>query len=342
MATQGQKSESFHETAPSQFQISVRGFADSASAQRLGQLVGSVIRQISRSIDLSRLDGVTIAFDYPGALASIERGFSTSRPLQPTSDEHLVGVAMMVPVLRNGVVKGHPVFSAPALLPIENPSSAEFEQAIYMLAHECAHVDDLGIRDRQFPGVLLQQPVTDMFDGALQLVAEAVWDEYAACRLSASFAPAQLAAYEEGFCNVLTNSLDQTNARILAYRTHHDVSRVLREAGHALCEPLRLAAYLYGHADALSDRGPLPTVRADEALRSSLHGPFVERMRTHLRQMWETRGSWLSRAVYEPLKGIAWEVLATGGLTLERQPEGGLYVSVPHHPESMPADWRIL
>lgn len=340
MADDDQRSEFLEETAPSQFAISMRGFADSQSAQHFGQLVGRAIRRLSRGIELSRLDGVTVAFDYPEALTSIERGFVTSRTLQSTNDEHLVGVAMMVPVLRDGVVKGHLVFSAPILLPIEDPESDEFERAIYVLAHECAHVDDLAMRDSLFPGVLLQQPVANRFDGVLQLIADAVWEEYAACRLSASFAPSQLAAYEEGFCNVLANSLDQANAQILAYRTHKDVNRVLLEAGHSICEPLRLAAYLYGHADGFTEAVLPSTARADEAVLNSLYAPFLERMRNHLRQMWETRGNWDSQAIYQPLKGIAWEVLSAGGLILEALPEGGLYVRVPHRPESMPADWR--
>ena len=49
-------------TAPDSFAISARAFASEDRAQQLGSLVGSFVRELSRHFDLSRLDGVTVAY----------------------------------------------------------------------------------------------------------------------------------------------------------------------------------------------------------------------------------------------------------------------------------------
>jgi hypothetical protein len=41
--------------------LSLRGFADEEVARRFGQRMGDAVHMVSRWIDLSRLDGVTVA-----------------------------------------------------------------------------------------------------------------------------------------------------------------------------------------------------------------------------------------------------------------------------------------
>jgi hypothetical protein len=315
-------------TAPDNYQISLRGFDNEERARRFGHVVGHAVQHISRMINLERLDGVTIASDYDDALAQLDRGYSSTRPLQRTSDERLLGVAMAPAVLRNGTVKGHMLFYAPAILLLEGEESDNWRQALYLLAHECAHVEDLKDRDEAFPGVILQQQITDHETAILQQVADAVWEEYAACRLSASFGRGQASAYEQGFTSVLGVALREADDAIRSYRQHGDVDRVLSEAGRPLCEPLRLAAYLYGHLDGLEeDLESVPQAR--DLLANSSYQPFVERLVDVLRKLWSDRGRWNSLSDFQPLRDIGRDVLAAGGLILRPLPGGRLYIDIP-------------
>src|SRR5665213_1643615 len=122
-----------------------------------GDLIAVTVRSISQYMSLERLDGITVAYDYDEALAQLERGFRPSRPLARTSTDEITGVAMAPAVIRAGVVKAHLVFHAPYVLGLEaETDSDDFKRALYTVAHECAHVDDLKQRDESFPKTILQ------------------------------------------------------------------------------------------------------------------------------------------------------------------------------------------
>jgi hypothetical protein len=70
------------------------------------QLVRQWVDGFSCLIDLSRLDGVTIAADYGAALSDLDRGYETKGTLTATSDQ-ATGVAMTPCVIRAGVLKSH-------------------------------------------------------------------------------------------------------------------------------------------------------------------------------------------------------------------------------------------
>lgn len=322
-------------TAPEGLAFSMRGFDDGERAERLAHLIGAVVRELGRHMDLSRLDGVTVAFDYDEALAELDRGIATTRPLLRTSDEHLSGVAMAPAVLRDGLVKAHVVLWAPAVLPLEADRSDAFDAALYLVAHECGHVADLKMRDENFPGTILQKTLLGVEEAILGPIAEALWEEYAASRASAPFGRGQTAYYEEGFVLVLGSARERADAAIGAYRLHEDVGRVLAEAGGPLAEPLRLGAYLFGHLDGLGE-GLDSAPGARDLLASSPYRLFVQRTTDALRDLWERRGRWTSLADLDPLRQVGREVLADGGLVLSRTPDGRCHVGVPFTPRTLP------
>lgn len=65
----------------------------------------------------------------------------------------------------------------------------DFRAALAIVAHECAHVDENAGRERQFPGILLDQTPAGYVRLLEWQFAEAFWCEYAVCRISARLAP---------------------------------------------------------------------------------------------------------------------------------------------------------
>ncbi|MDG4608774.1 MAG: hypothetical protein P9C48_06545 [Defluviicoccus sp.] len=322
-------------TAPENIPVSALGFEDTETATHFSYVLADVVRAVSRYIDLSRLDGITIAYDYDAALAALDRGYEGIRPLTRTNDDTAVGVAMAPAVLRSSVVKGHLIFYAPAVLPIEDKSHEHFNQALYLIAHECAHIEDLKRRDDRFSGTILQQQVHDYEEALFASIVAVLWEEYAACRTSAIFGDGQGSAYEECLIGALSAARDEAYAAIRAYRLHGDIRRVLEEAGRPLCEPLRFAAYLLGHLDGRQeDWGVVPQAR--DRLAECEYASYVDRLATALRELWATRDSWESLDVFTPLKEIAHEVLAEGGMTITHLPDGQARVDIPFTPETMP------
>ncbi|WP_222598066.1 hypothetical protein, partial [Neisseria gonorrhoeae] len=122
-------------------------------ARTFGNLVATYVRALSRYIDMSALDGITIAADYAQALLELDRGYETNHKLTP-SEGIALGVAMTPAVIRDGKVKSHILFNAGVLLPLEDDENEFFEQALHTLAHECAHVEVTERFNAAFPGIL--------------------------------------------------------------------------------------------------------------------------------------------------------------------------------------------
>ncbi|MBI1738260.1 MAG: hypothetical protein HYR58_03340 [Acidobacteria bacterium] len=157
---------------------------------------------LGADIDLQRLDGVTIAYDYDVALSELNRGYEQTRELKRTEDEFAIGVAMAPPVLRDGQVRSHLILHGVISEWLQDEANPCHALALYTLAHEAAHVEDLYFRDRASPGVLLSLRLPHE-EAVLFEIADACWSEYAASRRSAYVYPKQGQQYEDTFCDVL-------------------------------------------------------------------------------------------------------------------------------------------
>ncbi len=323
------------ETAPEPLSITLKGFASEEEARRLGDAVWATVKALSRAIDLTRLDGVTVAFDYSSAVNDVDRGYATTFIQTPTKTNELIWVAMTVNVMRDNIVKAHLVFDAQIIWPILDNQNDFFSQSVALIAHECGHVADLRQRDEQFPGTLLRPLTGTAYERRLNQPAEVLWEEYAACRASALFCQCSTATYAESFATVLPVALDYADAAIRCYRIHGNINRVLSEAGNPLFEPMRTAAYLAGHLDGPGlDLASIPI--ASDALQGSLFEPLVMRMIALLRDLWDRRGSWPNTGAFAPLLDLCRDVFETGGIHLSARPSGEMYVQIPFTLATLP------
>lgn len=322
-------------TCPKGFQVSLQGFQDEAQARKFGHLLANTITEISRYINLERLDGVTVAHDYEAAIRTLDRGFQASRPLARTAEDLMLGVAMMVPVKRDQSIKGHLVFLADVVIPLSVESGQFYDRALYCVAHECGHLEDFKCRDECFPQTMLQPYGIDQEKAHLDAISEAIWMEYAACFIAARFGREETIAYQKNFLSTLASAPHDAKSAIRSYRIHGVVARVLEEAGGSLCTPLRMAAYLLGHLDGLGeDWFSMQSTRS--AVMASEYHPFLERLVSILRDLWSRRGRWNSRAEFSTLSDLIRDLHAHGGLVLKKMPDGSLWVDIPRTPEMAP------
>lgn len=94
-------------TIPTDLGLTVKGFENEEGARELGHAVLDAIRLFGRFMNLSTLDGVTVAIDYDQALADLDRGLPGLRPLTRSNTAEMQGVAMSPAVMRDGQVKTH-------------------------------------------------------------------------------------------------------------------------------------------------------------------------------------------------------------------------------------------
>jgi hypothetical protein len=316
-------------TLPANLSICLRGFEDKDQANVFGQSVGCFLKLFGTVLNLDRLEGVTVARDYDAALASIDSGTGTQTQSTATNDTFARGVAMAVRVLRQGQVKCHIVVAASLMTSLLDPVDAAHSLAVGLLAHEAAHVHDLHMQERAFPGVLLR-PRAGYREHILLQIAHACWDEYAACRLSARFQhPEQLDWYQDTFCSFADGARDRADRQIHRYRRHGNVAQLVQEVLTEYGGLFKYAAYLLGHLDGLqlSLDGNAPKAAELINRRKNL-GRNFNKLSTCLKSMWATYESWPGFQVFDSLCEFADDVLRQGGIEIEDRAEGA-YVNVP-------------
>lgn len=328
-------------TAPDSIPFSMRNFASEEGANRTANKLAFYIRLISRYMNLSRLDGVTVAYDYDVALAELDRGVEGLRPLTRSNDDQLIGVGMAPAVLRDGVVKVHIVLNAPYVEEIDKDEGGEpneeFWAALYLLAHECGHVQVTSDKDLAFPGMILQHAVSSYEEAVFMQVNEACWEEYAACRLSAAFGRGRLQLYEESLRGVLGVARERAADARKDFWLHRDLNRAVAEVAPPLVEPLRLASYVLGHIDGLGDDTSI-SEKTRQAIADAGYTDFVDNLGRALRSLWEVRREWSHASQFDIIGDVARDALWSGGLTIRPAANDGATINLWEPDEVDPID----
>ncbi|MDV4168240.1 hypothetical protein [Rhodovulum sp. FJ3] len=322
---------------PSNLQFFARGFANEDYAKEAIYKLHSVLSVISQSIDLTNLDGVTVAFDYDEALAELDRGYETTYKLSATKGV-AIGVAMAPTVIRDGVIKTHLVLNANyALSILEEPGEETeyFGQSLHLVAHECAHVEVTAAFDRSFPKILLQKKYNNILDHMRWQVILATWDEYAACRIVGSFGYDPVDGYLETLVKVLGTTRGQVYEMIKAYRTHGDVGQVAEEVYGRIGELLKYASYFLG---AVTARETPETHPADLTQGADFEwfSPFYERLVKVHEALWGDFGKWEGLDVFEALGDILEDMAESIGVEASRVSDELINFNIPYRSETMP------
>lgn len=324
-------------TIPSNLQFSARNFPDEDYAKEAIYKLHSVLSVISQSIDLTNLDGVTIAFDYDEALAELDRGYETTYRLTATKDV-AIGVAMAPTVIRDGVIKTHLVLNANyALSLLEKPGKETefFWQSLHLVAHECAHVEVTAVFDRCFPGTLLQKVHRNILDNMRWQVILATWDEYAVCRITGSIGYDPADDYLETLLKVLGDTRGQCYEMIKAYRTHGDVGQVVTEVYGKIGNLLKYSSYFLGAIATHENPETHPTTLTEKA-EFAWFKPFYERMIEVNEALWSEFGRWKNLDAFDEIGDILEDMAKSIGIVALRESDELINFNIPYRLESMP------
>jgi hypothetical protein len=321
--------------------IDLWGYENEEFARSVGNEVSAFLNLFGKLLNLERLHKVIVAYDYAGALASLDRGIETTRTLTPTKDIFAEGIAMTPAILVDGDPRSVMVLNAFHMAVLAYPDDQKYaeirEYMIHTLAHESGHVHDLAMQVKMFPGVMLKMKLPYR-EAVLFPIAIGCWDEYIASRLSAHFGNDHTTKdFENTFCSALVGARDRGDTAIRQYRMHVDRPKLVDEVTGEYRRVLVYASYLLGHLDGLSESVEDSAPKANELVKhTSYFTPFFDRLRLELRAMHDTYGEWKDIAVYEPLKQIAYDLLKVGGLDIQTRGEDG-YVDVPFTPQTIPS-----
>ena len=122
------------------YMVSFRDCADQPTAEKIAAQFNVLTTQLSRLMPLARLDGVTVAYDYPQAVAEVDRGRSEIRPATTASAEIGVGIAQTIAVFRGDTIKSHLVLASNVAYALIDEDRNTQLWAIHAIANQLALV----------------------------------------------------------------------------------------------------------------------------------------------------------------------------------------------------------
>jgi hypothetical protein len=200
---------------------------------------------------------------------------------------------------------------------------------VKLVAHECAHIDDLAKKQRAFPNELFEFETFKRYgtrDYILQDIAFACWGEYSACRLSADWTPENEIEILEAN---LRPALEGIDKRIKQYHREYpeqgDLLRLFNSVLLAAGKLAKYTSYLLGHLDGLGKKFETESPEMFALIQSSFFEPLFANLRLILQQTWDSE--WASYEIFRPLEHFAENLLVAAGVLPEDTP-AGLYIHV--------------
>lgn len=236
---------------------------------QLTAAISAMVRTLVEALDfvlpLGGFDGITICRDYRTGLAMVERGELSGPAPEATRETFGTGIAMALWVERCGGLATHIVLDGAvgeALVGIDSEAAAA---ARFTLVHELGHVAEHTMAHAAF-GKTVLQPFSDRYDSWLHERVRRCWSEYYVCRLTAEWAPGELA----GFHKLLCGSLDALGAELLPETPHFeglDVSKdtLVLSVVERISQVMTFSGQVIGHSHGCG-RNSAAGSEADERL----------------------------------------------------------------------------
>ena len=322
-------------TLPKSFFVQIRGWDndDEEEARTFGQGVSEWALAFSRVRDLSRLECVIIAWDYPEALASLDTGEGMPVAAR-TENEYGEGGAMAVSIKRGDELWSSVVIWTPLVRKLMDFSDPEQKQALMTFAHELVHVEDQRIFERTYPGGWRSAKARDARDAEMQLIVNRCQSEYSAQRRSAHCFPEGGVHYLDILEKAMKDVDEQITSARLAYRFHGDVGKFWELARERLAFLFQSIGYALGHSDYVASDGEISAKLSQEfedrlARISALsQGWLIDACRQAV-QPFFTLCEWKDMSIYDDLEEVLEKLLNGYGVyTSVRNDE--LYLDMPY------------
>ena len=328
---------------PPKCKVSV-GCYDSKEVQRavVSALEESLYALALLAVDLSALDGITVALDARKAACDLQYLPQGAVPLEMSDQPETMELARTVAVRRGDLFRFHIVLRAGLGLMTLSPRADEQALACGCIAHEAAHVQHEGHLYKTFPEVYGRK--LDCGDRSTQTFIKAldVWSEYSACRSSAHFRPEALEDFDKAFCLSLKESRSATQKRIEALREGGNATETFREIQQVFGDAFICAGYLLGHLHGLEihDLEAAPEAKI-LLLESPSEAQLFRQLARALHELWLSEFAWESIEVFAPIYDLLCEMMALRGMAFARHGDEWRVI-MSDEPEITPAVKQFL
>jgi hypothetical protein len=304
------------------FSVTCTGLSDSDMAAQIGEIIKTIVGELSRTMSLSTLDGITFSADYDAAVKNVDRGDPTLGTDHSQPREYGIAIAKPVQVSRNGVSKTHlvlDIFVAEGLL---SDNLGERAEAVHTLVSMLAGV----AHTARYSRVLVVPH--DEVDRFLHQCVSTAPGSYFAARESAFSNPAAGERYAALVMDSLASARKAIERARLQYRLNNDLDSLLSVALPQVSFVLSHAAEWLGHRDGLPDQDEFPGASLTNELRTYDLHDWLELFGLDLRTLYSAEDSFTSTRIFtlsRHVERILWTVRIFPWL----MEDGSVFVSVP-------------
>lgn len=275
------------------FQVTFFDWDPSTNLDEISKALSGLFNTLGKALDLTRLEGITFAFDYHEALKALDRGDDRLGSPETVSEDNGIGVAQAPIVIREGEIRFRIIARAAVALLLIDTDEAAFESAVRILANQAANIDLETQIEAAMPGTLLS-PQKTAFDGMIVSVAYPAAHAYLGWRLTSQLTGTSKQALEEaknGFLIALDAYGEDIPRALAAYQSSHDLD-VMFASLTVVCRAVltELATYL-GQA-VTSDEDPISDPAVTEALEVHGLADWARRYSVELNRLWRGYGTW--------------------------------------------------
>jgi hypothetical protein len=276
-------------------------YGDEQQRQKLEAALRQLVTELATQLrlDLSRLEGITIATNFDRALAEFDNGgLETGRKLARSTGD-AVGVGVTPVCIRAASARCHVFLPASQVSPllVQQDSKREERSVVrYTVAHELGHAHDLAQRARHLEPYIMKTPGDVLTPAVFWQLAEICWNEYAACRFSAPVYPQVLDLFAELLIRALQEFRPAVRNTLLKCKAQSTSAPAFAGAVEALYPVLKYSSYVLGHLDGL-EISSTPRELAPPLEQAGVLELFQE-LSNILRGMWNLYPTWTSIDVY--------------------------------------------
>jgi len=295
------------------------GFTSEEQAHEIGDPLYECLIEISRHLDLERLDAITITFFYAEALRALDRGFENAAVFEPDENE----VALPVIVKRDGVTKMHLVIDARILPPLSDPKHKDHGYIFHLVANQCVLIQDLKYKDLAFLGAMQMQRYETDAEYFFDRMIWPCWDGYSANRQSARYITAEVFdESEERFLEHLGTAQSAIGALHKQYRADGDAqtftTKALARSDDLMHSACRFLGNLNGTATPVQERSKVYKV-----LEGHWFEPIFRDLDKALVDLSANYGRW-QRADFNVIADITRHLLSVWRIEVAPHEDGGL------------------
>lgn len=269
----------------------IRGYGAGWKTGRKQDLLRAVwcIYQDCRSLlNLTKLRRITVTDDLDGAMAAAKKRWERQPdPHSPVFRSRIAVAGCAVEVMHRNRLMGEVFLDAQFLEELIDPNHPE-SCAATIVAHELAHVALFHWREKPASAYVFPIQHKDWRYDILRYLTLAIWEEYAACRLTARIGHPEPVFI--GFMDCLRARLSGGLPKLPRTRRKHwhrqDAVVPFIHAVEHVRAPLLTSAYLMGHLDGLNL--PMEVTKLSTPARTSPLLPCWPLLHKALREVWKT------------------------------------------------------